>query len=138
MAWLTWFTWNISQLWVSKYQNSKFLSELSAETEDWSQATPANVHTEEELKNMSKRFRSAVDVLKSTRFSSSKGRVNLYELPRYVIIGPPGAGKTTALVNSGLDFPLAGSHGKQSLGGVCGDRKSTRLKSSHVRSSYAV
>src|SRR5690554_2140204 len=39
MAWLTWFTWNISQLWVSKYQNSKFLSELSAETEDGSQAT---------------------------------------------------------------------------------------------------
>lgn len=122
MAWLTWFTWNISQLWVSKYQNSKFLSELSAETEDGSQATPANVHTEEELKNMSKRFRSAVDVLKSTRFSSSKGRVNLYELPWYVIIGPPGAGKTTALVNSGLDFPLAGSHGKQSLGGVGGTR----------------
>src|SRR5690554_6377783 len=73
MAWLTGFTWNISQLWVSKYQNSKFLSELSAETEDGSQATPANVHTEEELKNMSKRFRRD---RKSTRLNSSHVRIS--------------------------------------------------------------
>ena len=32
---------------------------------------------------------------------------HLYELPWYAIIGPPGSGKTTALLNSGLDFPLA-------------------------------
>ena len=31
----------------------------------------------------------------------------LYDLPWYILIGPPGAGKTTALVNSGLKFPLA-------------------------------
>ncbi|MBB3896890.1 type VI secretion system membrane subunit TssM [Roseococcus suduntuyensis] len=32
---------------------------------------------------------------------------HLYDLPWYVIIGPPGSGKTTALLNSGLEFPLA-------------------------------
>jgi type VI secretion system protein ImpL len=31
----------------------------------------------------------------------------LYEQPWYVLIGPPGAGKTTALLNAGLRFPLA-------------------------------
>ncbi len=31
----------------------------------------------------------------------------LYDLPWYAIIGPPGSGKTTALLNSGLEFPLA-------------------------------
>lgn len=31
----------------------------------------------------------------------------LYDLPWYVIIGPPGAGKTTALLNSGIKFPLS-------------------------------
>ncbi|MEM8852008.1 MAG: type VI secretion system membrane subunit TssM, partial [Pseudomonadota bacterium] len=34
------------------------------------------------------------------------GRTYLYDLPWYVIIGPPGAGKTTALQNSGIEFPL--------------------------------
>ena len=50
---------------------------------------------------------------------SSGGRKDyLYNRPWYVIIGPPGAGKTTALINSGLRFPLA----DQSFRGVGGTR----------------
>ncbi|TJV46538.1 MAG: type VI secretion system membrane subunit TssM, partial [Mesorhizobium sp.] len=53
----------------------------------------------------------------------SSGRRNfLYEVPWYVVIGPPGAGKTTALVNSGLNFPLAGSGHAQPVAGVGGTR----------------
>ncbi|OWK20701.1 hypothetical protein AJ88_27045 [Mesorhizobium amorphae CCBAU 01583] len=53
----------------------------------------------------------------------SSGRLNfLYEIPWYIIIGPPGAGKTTALVNSGLKFPLAGSGDAQPVAGVGGTR----------------
>lgn len=33
------------------------------------------------------------------------GRKALYSLPWYMIIGPPATGKTTAIVNSGLNFP---------------------------------
>ncbi|MCA1661058.1 MAG: type VI secretion system membrane subunit TssM, partial [Novosphingobium sp.] len=42
----------------------------------------------------------------------------LYSRPWYVIIGPPGAGKTTALLNSGLRFPFS----DQSLKGIGGTR----------------
>lgn len=53
----------------------------------------------------------------------SSGKRNfLYEIPWYVVIGPPGAGKTTALVNSGLNFPLAGSGDAQPVAGVGGTR----------------
>ncbi|AWC24001.1 type VI secretion protein IcmF [Aminobacter sp. MSH1] len=53
----------------------------------------------------------------------ASGRRNfLYEVPWYVIIGPPGAGKTTALVNSGLKFPLAVSGTAQPVPGVGGTR----------------
>ncbi|MFB9983812.1 type VI secretion system membrane subunit TssM [Mesorhizobium kowhaii] len=53
----------------------------------------------------------------------SSGKRNfLYEIPWYVVIGPPGAGKTTALVNSGLSFPLAGSGDAQPVAGVGGTR----------------
>jgi type VI secretion system protein ImpL len=53
---------------------------------------------------------------------SKNGRKHLNELPWYVMIGPPGAGKTTAIVNSGLQFPLAESMGKGAIGGVGGTR----------------
>jgi type VI secretion system protein ImpL len=46
----------------------------------------------------------------------------LYEQPWYVIIGPPGAGKTTALLNAGLEFPLADQMGRGALAGVGGTR----------------
>lgn len=45
--------------------------------------------------------------LKQLREGSGNKRGYLYAQPWYVIIGPPGAGKTTALMNSGLRFPLA-------------------------------
>ncbi|NUO86724.1 MAG: type VI secretion system membrane subunit TssM [Cupriavidus sp.] len=35
-----------------------------------------------------------------------EGRRYLYELPWYMMVGVPGAGKTTALLNAGLQFPL--------------------------------
>lgn len=39
------------------------------------------------------------------KLKKSGGSTYLYDLPWYVIIGPPGAGKTTALMHSGLEFP---------------------------------
>ena len=42
----------------------------------------------------------------------------LYSRPWYVIIGPPGAGKTTALLNSGLQFPVS----RTAMKGVGGTR----------------
>lgn len=39
------------------------------------------------------------------RLKKIGGATSLYDLPWYVLIGPPGAGKTTALIHSGLEFP---------------------------------
>lgn len=43
-----------------------------------------------------------------------EGKRYLYELPWYMIIGTPGAGKTSALLNSGLTFPVAEQMGAAS------------------------
>ena len=43
-----------------------------------------------------------------------EGKRYLYELPWYVVIGRPGAGKTTVLLNSGLKFPVAEQMGAAS------------------------
>jgi type VI secretion system protein ImpL len=71
-----------------------------------------------EAAQLRERFEEAVAELKKTQ---SSGR-SLYELPWYVIIGPPGSGKTTALINSGLKFPLEQRFGKEALRGVGGTR----------------
>ncbi len=46
------------------------------------------------------------------------GATYLYDLPWYVIIGPPGAGKTTALVHSGLEFPGTDASAVAGFGGT--------------------
>ncbi|TXI01723.1 MAG: type VI secretion system membrane subunit TssM [Rhizobium sp.] len=46
----------------------------------------------------------------------------IYELPWYVIFGAPGSGKTTALTNSGLKFPLGDAMGSNSVQGAGGTR----------------
>ncbi|MQQ10116.1 type VI secretion system membrane subunit TssM [Epibacterium sp. SM1979] len=72
----------------------------------------------EEIVELRGKFKTAMSELRK----SKNGRRHLKELPWYVIIGPPGAGKTTAIVNSGLQFPLADKMGKAAIGGVGGTR----------------
>ncbi len=74
--------------------------------------------TPAEVVKLRERFEEAVAGLKQQRRSGH----SLYDLPWYVIIGAPGSGKTTALLNSGLRFPLEQRVGKGALRGVGGTR----------------
>lgn len=71
------------------------------------------VQPEGDGKVLAEKMSAALAVLKK-----SGGAASLYDLPWYVIIGPPGAGKTTALANSGLDFPLAQTQAISGFGGT--------------------
>lgn len=68
---------------------------------------------------LKERMNDALAALKKSR--GGKGGT-LYDLPWYIIIGPPGAGKTTALVRSGLKFPLAKGHTPEAVAGLGGTR----------------
>lgn len=71
-----------------------------------------------EIRALGAQFDAALKALKSSRLG--RGGAALYALPWYVIIGPPGAGKSTAIKQSGLKFPLQGAQG--SVRGVGGTR----------------
>ncbi|MDP4990691.1 MAG: type VI secretion system membrane subunit TssM, partial [Marivita lacus] len=71
-----------------------------------------------EISELRDKLKTAMSELRK----SKNGRKHLNELPWYIMIGPPGAGKTTAIVNSGLQFPLADEMGKTAIGGVGGTR----------------
>jgi type VI secretion system protein ImpL len=86
-----------------------------------------------ETGQLRRRFEEAITLLRKlrhgtdrpslwTRLGSLGGQQYLYDLPWYVFIGAPGAGKTTALVNSGLRFPLRDRLGQEAVQGVGGTR----------------
>lgn len=59
-----------------------------------------------DAEQLRERMAEAVRAIKSSRLGQLKGNAALYELPWYVIIGNPAAGKSTAILNSGLRFPF--------------------------------
>ena len=84
--------------------------------------------SDREAEVLNKRFAEALQVLEESAKSNGKrgffakrGQY-LYELPWYIFIGAPGSGKTTALMNAGLTFPLAGKMGQAAIKGVGGTR----------------
>ena len=58
-----------------------------------------------ERDEMAAKLTDALTMLKATKLGTRGAYA--YQLPWYVIIGPSGAGKTTALLNCGLNFPTA-------------------------------
>jgi type VI secretion system protein ImpL len=73
-----------------------------------------------QIEGMRAEFLRALGKLKASRLGAS-GRNALHTLPWYVIIGPPGSGKSTVLRNSGLRFPYLSAK-KGSVRGVGGTR----------------
>lgn len=73
---------------------------------------------DEEVAALGGKLTEALTLLKKARGT----RGYLYEQPWYIIIGPPKAGKTTALLNAGLQFPLAAEMGQGPVAGVSGTR----------------
>jgi type VI secretion system protein ImpL len=62
------------------------------------------------------------DALATLKSASGGKKDYLYDLPWYLLIGPPGSGKTTALINSGLKFPLSRGATPAAIAGLGGTR----------------
>lgn len=116
--------WGLNNLRIqlmNKKNNDELVDDLEGNQESMF-ADASSEQSAEEMHLMSQRFSEALATLKKLKFGSKGGNKALYELPWYIIIGPPGSGKTTALVNSSLDFPLAEQFGKGAMQGIGGTR----------------
>lgn len=115
--------WGLNNLRISMQgakQNQALVADL--QSNQTSTNSIINDQRSEEMHILDERFSQALATLQKLKFHGRGSRKALYELPWYIIIGPPGSGKTTALVNSSLEFPLANKFGKEALHGVGGTR----------------
>jgi type VI secretion system protein ImpL len=129
--------WLGLSIWRARRGNSKVVAQLVA--------APVGPGESADLSAVRERFETALLTLRQARFDApaaadggaagvraaptgwrrwrqALGGRYLYELPWYAIIGAPGSGKTTALRNAGLSFPLADRMGDTAVRGVGGTR----------------
>lgn len=116
------FIWGINNLRVKRQADNanRNLAENLARDAKTDQAPEANAtagNNEENILNQ--RLQDSLKLLKGSRFDRDG---KLYKLPWYIIIGAPGSGKTTAIKQSGLQFPLQQSLGNEPVKGEGGTR----------------
>ncbi len=114
LLWLAWIARLVFVAWKKKRTNAVLLQGLSG----------GPTASDKEAQVLAQRFNDAVQRLKATQGRSwLGGSQQLYELPWYIFVGAPGSGKTTALMNAGLQFLLTeGGGAKASVQGVGGTR----------------
>lgn len=138
-SWLTWWLVEGIPLWApivlssvavlvvaaiviyGRYRSAKAARELEKALGQQAsqQMESARPDLQPELDEVRAEFEKAIGALKGSKLGRGR-RDALYILPWYLIIGPPGSGKTTALRNSGLEFPhlSGGNRGVRGIGGT--------------------
>ncbi len=129
IVWTLWLIRLLIRWWRERNVNAALLGQL-AKMQSSAKPGDGPAAGSEEVAELNKRFKDASEILKKTRFSSNEkggflsglSKQYVYQLPWYAFIGAPGSGKTTALINAGLTFPLAEQFGKAAIRGIGGTR----------------
>jgi type VI secretion system protein ImpL len=105
---------------LKKMRDAQKAGKIEQSINDSADSQMANVSPEKraEIEQFKKQLEAAITSLKNSKIGKGKtGKAALYALPWYMIIGPSAAGKTTAIQNSGLEFPF-GRDGFRGVGGT--------------------
>ena len=108
--WLSWLIVNLVRQLRALKANRLFVTELTQPA-----AEERHAPGEENVAAVREKFSSILDQMKRSKVG---GRRFLREMPWYVFIGPPATGKTTALRQSGLHFPINLSDDLKGVGGT--------------------
>ncbi|HDR9373567.1 TPA: type VI secretion system membrane subunit TssM, partial [Burkholderia multivorans] len=98
--------------WRVKRANRQLGEVLEEQAETGKIAAPAAAAVAPDAKTadldaLRTRLSDAVKTIKTSKIGQVSGGSALYELPWYIVIGNPAAGKSSAVINSGLQFPFA-------------------------------
>ncbi|USX24013.1 type VI secretion system membrane subunit TssM [Oxalobacteraceae bacterium OTU3CINTB1] len=118
--WAAYFLWKLI---AARLANRRLMASLAPPEENKAGDTTQPPEALREQALLATRMRQAMDALRKA--APGKKQWNgqyLYQLPWYMFVGAPGSGKTTTLLHSGLQFPLADTLGPGAIGGVGGTR----------------
>lgn len=96
--------------------------ELANAIEKDSQAEYGQHKDKAELQLIHQQMKESIQLIRKSKLGDKKGNAALYELPWYMVIGNPAAGKSSAIYNSGLKFPFEETHQKMVSAGLSGTR----------------
>ena len=115
---IIWLVVWLVKFWLAKRAAARLGEMLEQQAEQNSGKTV--MFKRDEVETIRKRMLEAINTIKTSKLGLSSGAAALYELPWYMVIGNPAAGKSTAIANSGLQFPFADKNGKiiQGVGGT--------------------
>ena len=118
LALLIWLTVWIVRRVRARRAGRAFQQAIEQDATHSSKASPTQ--SKAEVEALRARLMAAVKTIKGSKLGETTGAAALYELPWYIVIGNPAAGKSTAIVKSGLAFPFADNAGSviQGIGGT--------------------
>ena len=108
---------------VQRKKHEKNAEELEEGIENTVSIAEKNTEkNKEELNLINQQMKESIQLIKKSKLGNRKGNAALYELPWYMVIGNPAAGKSSAIYNSGLNFPFEDTHQKMISAGLSGTR----------------
>jgi type VI secretion system protein ImpL len=103
-AWIAYVIWLVA---------AKRRADAAAEAEfrdEGDESRYSSTTAQDEVAELRGRLREALVTMRKV---TGGGRGYVYELPWYLVIGAPGSGKTSAIANSGVKFPLGEGSGRE-------------------------
>lgn len=113
--------WGIYTL-IQYYRHGKKGEELSEAIASTTETEQNKHKNKEELQLIQQQMKESIQLIRKSRLGDRKGNTALYELPWYMVIGNPAAGKSSAIYHSGLRFPFEEHHQQMVSSGLSGTR----------------
>jgi type VI secretion system protein ImpL len=107
---------------VQRKRHEKQGEELADAIEKDTQAEYGKQKDKDELQLVNQQMKDSIQLIRKSKLGDKKGNAALYELPWYMVIGNPAAGKSSAIYNSGLKFPFEENHKNAVSSGLSGTR----------------